>query len=591
MFHPAFISPVKLLCVGIVVVLTLAGLLGRLVQLHVFKQEELRAMAERSRVSFSVVEARRGNIVDRRGNILAATRSTITLGFDPLRVREQDLPKVETLEDLIGEGSGRLREAMEGWRPVRSDGRPIQWVRFGEDVDEDLYDRILDLGIRGVYGNRRYQRHYPGGSLAAHVLGFVNREGVPAFGIEREMNFYLSGQRGWRETERDGRRRELTAFRDREVAPTDGMQVELSLDLMAQAIVEREVEHLANTFTPEAISIIVSLPGTGEILALANFPTIDLNRFWSYPMEYHRNRAITDVFEPGSTFKIVPAAAALDEKRVRPDSVFDCDVAAVRYNGRRVSLPKDHRPMGKLSVEEIIVRSSNRGAAFLGMLLGSEGLYEWVRQFGFGERTGVLMTGEVRGTVHPVGRWDGLTISRMPMGHAINATALQVHQATSVIASGGVLMEPQVVRRVLDASGNTLVEVGPSVKRRVVDRETADLMAGFLAGVVGGEGGTARNARIEGYAAAGKTGTTQMLVDGRYSNRHHVASFSGFFPADDPRLVITVVVTDPRREGGTGYGGVVAAPAFQRIGEELAAYLGIRPTGEAVPGMMAGLLP
>jgi len=284
---------------------------------------------------------------------------------------------------------------------------------------------------------------------------------------------------------------------------------------------------------------------------------------------------LTDVFEPGSTFKIVPAAAALNEGIVHPSDMFQTGVERVSYKGRTLKLPSDHHNYESLSMHDIVVKSSNRGAAHLGLILGDQRLHDYSAAFGFGEKTGCDIGGEITGTLHATRNWDGLTITRLPMGHAISATPMQVHFAMSVIANGGVLMEPMLANRIFDSDGQDVVRFQPKAKRRVVSTEVAQTVANMLADVVG-EQGTARRAAIENYDIAGKTGTTQKIVNGRYSNQHHVASFSGFFPADKPSLVITVVVDEPQSRG-VAYGGSFAAPAFRNIAEACIAYLGIRP--------------
>ncbi len=389
----------------------------------------------------------------------------------------------------------------------------------------------------------------------------------------------MRGQDGWRETERDGRRRELAQFRDREVMPTNGLDVELTLDQTVQHIVETEIKRIVGDYDPAGVSVIVSRPASGEVLAMANYPTYDPNEFYNtrkYPIANQRNRALTDVFEPGSTFKIVPAAAALNEGIVDPDDVFQTSVARVSYKGRTLSLPSDHHNYEQLSMREVVVKSSNRGAAHLGLMLGERRLHDYAAAFGFGQTTGCELGGEVSGILHDVRNWDGLTITRMPMGHAVSATPIQVHTAMSVIANDGILMEPMLAKRIFDRSGGDVVRFAPKARHRVISTEVAEVVSRMLAEVVG-ENGTARRASIENYAVAGKTGTTQKIVDGRYSNKHHVASFSGFFPADNPALVITVVVDEPRLDG-VGYGGSVAAPAFKNIAEACISYLGIRPS-------------
>jgi len=580
--NKAFVSGIRASLVCGAVILAFCVLLGRLCYLHVWEHEELRKHVEGNRKMLEVVEARRGNIVDARGNLLATTRTSYDIGVDPQVAGAPDPGKVAELagilkrpvEELIAAITTKTRKGDLDAKDVRL----IRWAVLAKGVDESVYDAVRALGIKGVYGNARYARIYPGRQLAAHVLGYINMEGTPVTGIERFFDYYLRGQDGWRESERDGLRRELAQFRDREVRPTDGLHLELSIDQMVQHMVEAEVDRLAKEFDPNGVSVIVSEPSTGAILAMANYPSYDPNEFFNtekYPIEHQRNRALTDAFEPGSTFKIVPAAAALNEGIVRPEDRFQTGVSRVLYRGRAVGLPGDHRTYDSLSMEEIVVKSSNRGAAQLGMMLGERRLRDYAAAFGFGEKSGCPLGGEVEGTLHPVKAWDGLTITRMPMGHAVSATPLQVHYATSVIANHGVLMEPQLVQRIFDRQGREVVRFPPKAKRRVISAEVAERMAEMLKDVVG-ENGTARRAAIENYDVAGKTGTTQKIVDGRYSRQHHVASFSGFLPADNPRLVITVIVDEPKLDG-VGYGGSVAAPAFRTIAEGCINYLGIRP--------------
>lgn len=564
-----------------VLTLAFAVLIGRLVELHVFEHERLLRIVEHNRENSRTLHARRGNIVDARGNVLAATREVYEVGVDPqlLDVDEEaerlmalarmlDVPA----QELIQKCQKQMRKVQGGegvqWRAVR-------WVKLADAVDPELYARVEALKIPGVYGNRKFQRHYPAGKLASHVLGFLNKEEVSVMGVERYMDFYLSGQDGWREYERDGRRRELAYFRKREVAPADGMHVELTLDLVVQHMVEEELERIGAEYAPESASIIVSEPATGDILAMASYPDFDPNAFWKVPLAAQRNCAASEIIEPGSTFKVVTVAAALNEGLVRPEDIFDCGQESVQYRGRNIRLPGDHHHYGKLSVRDLLVKSSNRGAALVGMTLGEYKLYDYAKRFGFGEKTSYGLVGEEDGILHPVKDWDGLTISRMPMGHAVSATPLQIHYAMSVIANDGILVKPRLVSRVFDEHNEGEIAFEPSPRRRVVSPQVARTMADMLMGVVSDEG-TARHAAIPGFEVAGKTGTTQKLINGRYSREHHVASFVGFFPASQPRLVVSVIVNDPHMQG-PAYGGLVAAPAFHDVAEQLIRYLGIQP--------------
>ena len=579
----AFVSTARAALVSSAVAFAFCVLIGRLFYLHVWEQEALLEHVESNRRMVQIIEARRGNVVDNRGNLLATTHTRIDLGVDPQSVRETDREKFTELANLIDQPLEKVIRAIETKTRKGSDHAQavslIKWAYLAKGLDEDTYDKVRELGIKGVYGNRKYSRTYPSGKLAAHVLGYVNNEETPVTGVERFFDYYLRGQDGWRETERDGRRRELAQFRAREVAPADGLNVALSVDLMVQHIVEQEVARLAAEYNPESVSVIVSEPSTGAVMAMANYPTYDPNEFYNtkkYPIDSQRNRALTDLIEPGSTFKIVPAAAALNEGIVAPEDIFQTGVERVSYKGRSLKLPSDHHTYDSLSMHDIVVKSSNRGAAHLGLILGENRLHDYAEAFGFGEKTGFDLGGEVSGTLHSVKNWDGLTITRLPMGHAVSATPMQIHGAMSVIANKGVLMEPLIAERVFDAAGNDIVHFSPKAKRRVVSTEVAQTVADMLVDVVGKDG-TARKAAIDNYSVAGKTGTTQKIVNGKYSRQHHVASFSGFFPANKPALVITVVVDEPQLKG-VGYGGSVSAPAFRNIAEACIAYLGIRPS-------------
>ncbi|MGF1483904.1 MAG: peptidoglycan D,D-transpeptidase FtsI family protein [Opitutales bacterium] len=573
------VSSFRLLLVGFLLLACFFALMGRLFQLHVIEQVRLSEWVQQSREKVDRVEAPRGQIRDRKGDLLATTRTVYTVGVDP-HVYEAPEPeqlvllarRLDVTPQVIAEAaSKRFRAPQNAGEPPR----PVRWVKLAERVEMDTYEAAMALKIPGVYGNREYIRHYPEGSLAAHVLGFVNKEGVAGGGVEAAMNFYLSGQDGWLESEHDGRRRELPQFRKRDVGARAGLDVELTIDGYVQHLAEKELERVAREYDPEGATIVVTEVETGAILALANYPAFDPNAFWDYEIETLGNRATQLVFEPGSTFKIVPAAAALNEGVASVRDVFDCSQSLARYGDRMIRLPADAHAMELLTLEEVVVKSSNRGAAQLGILLGEDRLFEYAQNFGFGERTGYPLGVETPGILHPPYRWDGLTISRLPMGHAVGASPLQIHYAMSVLANGGLLMEPLLVRRVSDAQGGTVAAFHPRVRRRVLEEATAREMSRILAQVTG-PGGTARQAGLEEFAVAGKTGTSQKIINGQYSRTRHVASFTGFFPAEAPEVVVSVFVDEPKL-AGVGYGGVVAAPAFKNLAGMLAQYLDIRP--------------
>ncbi|MBS0631336.1 MAG: penicillin-binding protein 2 [Verrucomicrobia bacterium] len=627
-----------------------AGLGTRLVFVHVIEREKYLDGLERARRQIIVEKARRGDIVDSRGNILATSRSLIVLGVDPQSLVAKDEKKWPQLAELIGvpladltrifntktrsaaavaaapaaKAAGALSINFPNLSPaaattpeaadaaaVKTDDadetefdetpnekgdRLIRWAKLSESVEESTYAKIQALGIKGVYGSRVYRRAYPHNSLAAHVIGYVNKQGEPAAGIERYADFYLHGRDGWREGERDGLRRELAQFRTRDVAPADGYSVMLSLDSTVQHIAEEEMDYIAKRFQPEKATIIISDPRTGFILALANYPTFNLNEYNKVPKSDEgvmRNIAVADMYEPGSVFKIVAASGALNEGLVTPQTTFDCSLTKIDYRGKPRSLaPEDHHFENPRAVPltQVLSYSSNRGAAQLAMLMGEEKFYDYARAFGFGQNTGFPVGGETPGMMAPPKKWDGLTITRMPMGHAIAATPMQMQMAMGVIASGGILQRPQIIQQIRDASGEVVYRYTGMNKHRVISEQTARTMAVLLEGVAS-DHGTAPEAAIPNYEVAGKTGTTQKVINGRYSEKHHVASFIGFFPASRPQVVVSVIVdgADEHAPGGVAYGKTVAAPSFKRIGERLIPYLDIKPVqaSPAGPALLA----
>jgi cell division protein FtsI/penicillin-binding protein 2 len=302
-----------------------------------------------------------------------------------------------------------------------------------------------------------------------------------------------------------------------------------------------------------------------------------------------KNAAVADIYDPGSVFKIVPAAAAMEERLVTPHTTLDCSLEKAPHLGRMLKLPAEDHRMGTLSVAEIISHSSNRGAAQLGIMLGEERLYRYARAFGFGARLGFPVGGEVGGILHPYKKWFPIDITRIPMGHSVSATVLQMHQAMAVIASGGVLLRPQIIRQITGANGEVVSRYDRVELGRAISTDTAAKVAAMLTGVTR-KGGTAMEAAIEGFDVAGKTGTSQKFINGEWSKKHHIASFVGFFPATRPKVVISVIVDDADQKavGGVAYGRVVAAPSFKRIGERLIPILEIKSdAGGARPIVIA----
>lgn len=641
-----FASSYRIVLLASVLFVCFGGLGVRLVWLHVIDREALLKTITRVRHQLIVEQAKRGDIRDDRGAILATSHSRVVLGVDPSAVRAQDDRKFTQLAAMIGLPETELRRivytrfrapvAVAATLPTPTPGlvfnlnlpptpapaqaaatvslaetEPadeeidvdptpdekgrvvIRWAKLCDDISEETNAAIQKLGLKCITADRVYRRAYPNNELAAHLLGYVNRQQQPAAGIEAYADFYLRGQSGWRVGERDGRNRELAQFNTRKVPPSDGYTVYLSIDTVVQDIVEQELAYLAQKYEPLKATIIVSDPRSGFILGMANTPTFNPNEYNQVPkdqMDRMKNVGVTDIYEPGSVFKIVSAAGALEEKLVSPHTLFDCGMERITYNGRTLKLPSEDHKMGELSVSEIISHSSNRGAAQLGMLLGAERLDGYARAFGFGAKLGFPVGGEVSGIFIPYKKWNPLDITRIPMGHTVSSTVLQMHQAMSVIAADGVLLRPQIIRQIRDAAGEVVYRYDRDEIGRAVSAKTARTVAQMLMGVTL-KGGTAPEAAIEGFDVAGKTGTSQKLIAGQYSTRHHVASFVGFFPAARPQVAISVVVDDADRKAlnGVAYGAKVAAPSFKRIGERLIPILNIQSHAQpsASPGLIA----
>ena len=599
-----FASSYRLVLLATVVLACFSAVGVRLVHLHVLDRDRLVSYVDRARRSIIIEQARRGDILDARGDLFATSRSEVTVAVDPwalvelleleknelrreaVRVAEQQ--KRARLANLLEIPVAELERLYEPrLRPVpleddTRDGVPDglirdRWVKLREGVEESLYTQILEEAPRGLTGSRNYRRVYPRRQLAAHLIGYVNKEDTAAAGLERFADFYLRGQDGWRESERDGLRRELAQFRSREVPAIDGYSVVMSIDSAIQHLIETEIQRIAEVFQPDKASIIVSDASTGFILGLANHPTFDLNAYNTAPLEHQKNVAITDLIEPGSTFKIVAVAAALESGRVTPDTLVDCSPDVVHHNGKPRLLMRDDHPFPRpVPVSQVMIWSSNRGATRLAMQLGDQRFYDAARSFGIGEAAGFPYGGEVNGILHRPEKWSGTDITRIPAGYTVAVTPLQIHYAMGTIASGGELMRPQLIREIRDARGETVFTFGGVARRRVLSQQTAAQMAEMLAGVV--EQGTGKAAFLPGYELAGKTGTAQKIINGRYSNQDHVGSFVGFFPASNPRVVISVIVDGATLPNGrTAYGSVVAAPSFKRVAEQLISYLDIKP--------------
>ena len=599
----------RLLVLAFLLVTAFCALAYRLVDLQVLRHAELSNIAQDNTQRRILFEPRRGEIRDVRGNLLATSVFVKTLCADPSllgpyspQVARAIAPYLEMTEaEVLQRIQPRIRQTQDGssvtnrYVVLKKKVKIEAWQAI-QDTMEKLKlvadEKALTKADKAVLRNLRNKaifadpiddqlRIYPNESLAAHVLGFVGvgekevegskvSETTGIEGIERAMNAKLSGVRGWRDTETDRARREVVVFREQEIEAKDGMNVVLTIDAAIQHIVEQELAEAMKKHTPVSASCTVIRPKTGEILAMATLPTFDPNNPGGTNPEGRRNRVISDAPEPGSTFKIVVVSGALNEHVTTLEDRYDCEHGRFLYAGK---ILKDHEGYGLLTVEEIITKSSNIGSAKIGIKMGEEMLHNYIRAFGYGQRTGIPLPGESAGVVKPLKSWNKLSISRIPMGHEVQVTPLQNVMAMSAIANQGRLMRPMLVDRLEDTKGHVVVKYQPQMVRQVITPAAARDMVTALKTVVSKDG-TAVKAKLDYYTVAGKTGTAQKAEHGVYVSGKYFSSFIGFFPADDPELCISVVLDEPRNGY---YGGQTAAPFFHNIAVKAANYLNIRP--------------
>lgn len=556
---------IAIVAAGVAALLTVV--IARIVHLTLTQSDHLQERAEAQHVGFFVVRAERGVILDRHGERLAST-----VDCPSLFVRPDALDPAPGLEPRLAAALGLPAATVAG--KLASD-RSFVWLK--RTVTPRERAAVRELAAPGLGEEMEGRRFYPQGTTAAHVVGMAGVDLQGLEGIELRYDAELAAARQTLELEVDARRRPI--FADGVTAPAvvRGATVELTLDVGLQTIAEEVLEEQVRASRALGGTVVVLDPWTGEILVLANVPTFDPNDR-AAPLAARRNRAITDRYEPGSTFKALLAAAALEYGVVAPDDVIFCEEGRFRVGGRVVH---DHHPQGWLSFAEVIQVSSNIGVAKVGARLGAERYHAFLQGLGFGSPTGVDLPGEVGGLLRAPTGWKTIDLATISFGHGVDVTPLQMTRAFAAIANGGLAMRPYVARRAVAADRTVLWERQPMVVRRVMRAATARAVTAMLERVVG-EGGTGTRARVAGYRVAGKTGTAQKIdpATGRYSARGRIASFVGFLPADAPRLVILALLDEPQ---GTVYGGLVAAPVFQRVAAAAMTRLGVAPDPVAAP--------
>ncbi len=542
----------------------------QLVWIQIFRSEHLERLARRQHNRSIEIPAVRGTIFDRHLRPLAVNVAAYSLYANPRQMDNESKERaIRELPALIGVNSAFLRERL---------GREKFFVWLVRKLPFSTSEKIRALNIRGLGFVKESRRHYPNRYLAAHLIGFAGIDNNGLEGLELQFDQYLRGQSGWAQMMRDARQQDLLI--DKGFIPAkDGFHLVLTIDETIQFIAEKALDAAFTKHHADSASIVVMNPKTGEILALANRPTYDCSHPGTADVSARTNRAIAHVYEPGSVFKIVAATAALEEGAFKEEDVIFCEHGRYKVGNH---ILRDHSAHGKLTFREVIEQSSNIGTTKVAEKMGPQTFFKYAQRFRFGMRTGIDLTGEVVGVLKPPSQWSKTTIGAMPIGHEVTVTPIQLACAISTVANGGVYMKPYVVKYITDTEDQIIASFEPQVVDRVMSQETQQRLKDILVGVV--EKGTGRMTKIKGVAVAGKTGTSQKVVGGRYSNNQYFASFIGFAPADDPKIAAVVMFDNPHP---SYYGGTVAAPVFKEMVEDALKYL--EATYQEPAGQEAGI--
>lgn len=555
---------IRIKTIFLFVFLGMAGLGIRLYYIQIKNRSFYKRKAEEQQIIKVEIKARRGSFRDVNGMGIASTEKSVTVCLIPHKLNDS-VDCVFLMAELFDMEPDTIR------RKIAS-GKKCVYIK--RKISDSYAEKIKDLNIPGLHFEFETKRTYPNDRLFCHVVGFAGIDNRGLEGLEYHYNRLLTGRDGFQEINRNALSSGGTFISSggNFHPQKDGADIYLTLDGYVQGITKDIIRDVYTTHRPDWVTAVVMDPRSGRILAMAAMPEFRPSRFDDYPADARRNRAVTDVYEPGSVMKIFTASAAIEEGLDPEGILFDCENGSFFYKGRRLS---DHDEYGELCLRDIIVHSSNIGIAKVGIYLGNKKLHSYLSGFGFGRRTGIGFPGEQAGYLRPARTWDPFTITSVPMGHEITGTSVQIAAAASAIANGGTLYRPQLVDRIIDSTGRAIRRFRPDPVRRVISGRTSLKMRDIMKDVV--ERGTGRKAKIAGVEVGGKTGTAQLLVADpvtgkkRYSDEAYMASFCGFAPVSAPRMCIIVSVKHPR--GGVYYGGSVAAPAVRRIIEKTLNYI------------------
>ncbi len=546
------------------IALWIGAIAGRLYHLQVNRYDEFARRAERQQQRVIELDPPRGTIYDARGRELAVSVE-VESAFAVPREVGNTRSAATALARVLEVDGGKLERLL---------GADREFVWVARKLDPPQARRVKELRLPGIYFLEESKRYYPLREVGAHTLGYVGTDNHGLAGLEAMYDRVVAGKPGRRTVLRDARQGMAVPANLPSAAPVPGNDLYLTLDAALQQIAERELAKAVETLRPQSGSVVLLDPATGAVLALASWPTFDPNKFATATDEQRRNRPVSDAYEPGSTFKMVTAAAALEEGLIDPDETLDCEMGGISLAGVRIA---DHKPFGALTFREVIAKSSNVGTIKTSLRLSNASFYAVIRAFGFGRTSGIDLPGESPGLLMPVSRWPGLAKAYISFGQGISITPLQLALAFGTIANGGRLLEPYLVRQAGSGPSAKLLHAEPVERGRPVSSKTLAVVAELLAGVTA-EGGTGQAAVVAGYPVAGKTGTAQKAEPGKgYLANEFVASFAGYAPTAHPAIVAVVVIDDPR---GTYHGGEAAAPVFAAIAQQALLYLNVRPERE-----------
>lgn len=535
---------------------------GRAIHLQIWQGDSFKRLGERQHLKEWIVLPKRGAVLDRAGEPLAVSLESQSVYVRPHRVQDPEA-LARSLGQILTLNSADVRQKLQS-------EKSFVWIK--RQISPAEADRVQALNVEGVGMFYEPNRYYPQAQLAGQVLGFVNRDSEGLEGLELQYNDYIRGETGSSLIERDALGRRVLVQGVEGLRIPAGGDIHLTLDMSIQHLAEKELEGTITKYRAKAGVAVVIEPFTGEVLAMANYPSFDPNNFLKEAAQQRRNRAVADNYEPGSTFKTILAAAALEEGVVGKEDLFYCEMGKYAYAGKIIH---DTHAHGWLPFSKILQVSSNIGFTKVAEKLKKENYFKYIEKFGFGRMTGIDLPGEVPGLLRKVETWSAVDLATHAFGQGISTTPMQLAMAYAAVANGGFLMKPYIVRRVLDPKGEVLTENQPHVVRRVISQKTAQTLASMLKEVTN-EGGTGMMASVEGFEVAGKTGTAQKadLAHGGYAAGKRVGSFIGFVPADNPRLVVLVLVDEPEVNV---YGGVVAAPVFRNIARGALRHLVVAP--------------